>query len=470
LRAFSRAAARRAGAGAGRGAIVCRARAWRELVASIRSEPATYNRYAPAGASAATGHAGAPDARARGADHRATDEPEPWLAERWDTSADGLIYTIAPVAASPFSDGTPFTSADVLSFRAAHDPAVKSSLASVLSVNGKPLGVGARRHHGRRQASGAVRARSACSIRSRCCRSTSKRRSTREFANAWTPSKPLTDIAGLGPFVLSEHVAGQRLVLVRNPHYFRRDTTGVQLPYLDRLTLAVVPDQNNEALRLEAGESDLMANGDIRPQDHAAFKRLVDQGRLTLIDVNVNVDPDFLSFNLRPARASDRPWMKRKEFRQAISCGVDRQAIANAVYLGAAVPIFGPITPGNQHWHVPDLPQCVTDRVRARQLFIAAGLTDRDGDGMLRTPPGRPRGSRSSRRLGISARRTTVLQEQLPAGIAVDSCRSVSGLRQRWSRVISTRSTSASSPAPPIRAQQRVLAQLRPFHFWNPAS
>src|SRR5262249_8961619 len=81
------------------------------------------------------------------------------------------------------------------------------------------------------------------------------------FADAWTASKPLTDVVGLGPFVLAEHVSGQRIVFTRNPRSFRRDQAGVQLPYLDRITAVVVPDQNTEALRLEATEIDLMANG-----------------------------------------------------------------------------------------------------------------------------------------------------------------------------------------------------------------
>ena len=196
-----------------------------------------------------------------------------------------------------------------------------------------------------------------------------------------------------GRFTLVEHVAGQRLVFARNPHYFRRDAAGVQLPYLDRLTLVVVPDQNTEALRLEAAESDLMSNGDIRPQDFAAFKRLADEGRLRMIDVSVALDPDFLSFNLRPARLAARraPWLARKEFRQAISCGVDRQAIVNTVYLGAAAPLYGPITPGNRRWYSAAAPACSTDdRARARQLLAAAGLTDRNGDGMLEDAAGRP--------------------------------------------------------------------------------
>ena len=109
------------------------------------------------------------------------------------------------------------------------------------------------------------------------------------LAEEWVPSKPLTDVTGLGPFVLTEHTSGQRLVFERNPRYFRVDANGTALPYLDRLVLAVVPDQNTEALRLEAGEIDLMANGEIRPQDYSAFKRRAEAGSLRLLDVDVTM-------------------------------------------------------------------------------------------------------------------------------------------------------------------------------------
>ena len=111
-----------------------------ELVASIRSEPATYNRYTAAGAAAATDVVTFLTQARLVRVNRATDELEPWLAESWTSSPDGLTHTITLRPGIRFSDGEPFTSADVLfSFRAAYDPAV-----------GEPARFGA---HGPRQTS-----------------------------------------------------------------------------------------------------------------------------------------------------------------------------------------------------------------------------------------------------------------------------------------------------------------------------
>ncbi len=449
-----------------------------ELVASIRSEPATYNRFVAAGAASATDVVTfltqAPLVRV----NRATDELEPWLAEGWTPSADGLTYTIALKQGLVFSDGAPMTSADVLfSFRAAYDPGVASPLASVLHVHGKPLVVTAPdartvviRFPG--PFAPGLRVLDSLPIVPRHILEPAL--DAGQFQNAWLPSKPVTDVVGLGPFTLAEHVAGQRFVFARNPRYFRRDAAGVQLPYLDRLTMAVVPNQNTEALRLEASEIDLMSNGDIRPQDHSAFKQLADQGRLRMMEVSVALDPDFLSFNLRPAGpAARRPaWIARKEFRQAISCGVDRQAIVNTVYLGAAAPLYGPITPGNRRWHSAAAPACTFDRERALKLLTAVGLTDRNGDGMLEDAAGRPaRFSIITQAANLRESVSSVLQEQLrKLGIAVDIVPlDPRGIFQRWTAgdyeaIYFGLQASSTDPA----LNPDFWLSSGPSHFWNP--
>jgi peptide/nickel transport system substrate-binding protein len=65
-----------------------------ELVASIRSEPSTYNRYSPAGASAATDFLALLTHARLVRVNRASDEVEPWLAESWTESDDGLTRTL----------------------------------------------------------------------------------------------------------------------------------------------------------------------------------------------------------------------------------------------------------------------------------------------------------------------------------------------------------------------------------------
>ena len=341
-----------------------------QIVASIRAEPRTFNRFV---------------ARDQTSDlltflmqgrlvriNRATFELEPWLAETWESSADGRTYTLHLRPNVTWSDGTPFTSADVLfSLRAVYDPKVESVLASSLTAGGQPLratapdprtvvvsfagpsGPGLRLLDGlpilpRHKLEAALAAGT--------------------FASAWNTTTAPAEIVGTGPFVLREYQPGQRVVLDRNPRYWRKAGDGTMLPYLDRIVLQIVPEQNAELLRIQSGETDLTSS-ELRPEDYVPIRRAEEEGRLRLIELGVGPDADAFWFCLKPdAKAADPrfAFVQRPEFRQAISHAVDREAFADTVFLGAAVPVWGPVTPGNTEWFWPDVPRYPPDEARAR--------------------------------------------------------------------------------------------------------
>jgi peptide/nickel transport system substrate-binding protein len=446
-----------------------------ELVASIRTEPATYNRFVD--------HSTAGEALALLTQaplvyiNRATDTLEPWLAEGWTESADHLAYTIRLRPGVAFSDGTPLTSADVLfTFRALYDPKVESPLAVDTLVNGKPLQVSAPNLSTvevRLPSPFAPGLRLIDGIRILPRHKLERALTEGTFNDAWSVKTPLTEIVSLGPFVLTEHVSGQRMVFTRNPYYWRKDAAGVALPYLDKLTV-VVASQAAEALKLQSGETDLMTNGDIRPEDYAAFKRAADEGRLRLIDNGVGLDPNLLWFNLTRAKSADPKsrWFNNKAFRQAISCAVDRQAIVNTVYLGEAIPIYGPVTPANRTWFADMRPACEHDLAKARTLFATAGLTDRNGDGTLDDATGKPvRFSMLTQADHIRARVAAVIQEQLrQIGVGVDIVPLDAGaLFKRYTEgqydsIYFGIQASATDPA----LNPGFWRSTGEWHFWNP--
>ena len=446
-----------------------------ELTTSIRGEPSTYNRLvndeAPAEVLALLTQAPLVHV------NRVTDTLEPWLAESWTESADHLTYTLKLRNGITFSDGVPFTSADVVfTYRALYDPRVNSVLAGDTFIAGKPLQVEAPDASTvvlRLPAPFAPGLRLIDGVPILPRHKLQSALTAGTFPDAWSAKTPLAEIVGLGPFVLAEHVSGQRLVFTRNPHYWRKDAAGVTLPYLDKLT-AIVSTQTTEALKMQAGEIDLMANADIRPEDYTAFKRVADQGRLRLMDAGIGLDPNLLWFNLTSAHAADprRAWLGQKAFRQGVSCAIDRQAIANTVYLGAAIPIFGPITPGNRMWYADIRPACEHDVTRARALFASIGLTDRNGDGMLDDPSGAPvKFSILTQADNIRARVVAVLQEQLrQAGIGIDVVAVDPGaLFQRFGQgsydsIYYGVQASATDPA----LNPGFWLSSGKFHFWNP--
>jgi peptide/nickel transport system substrate-binding protein len=362
------------------------------LTATIRSEPRSFNRLVARDRTSNLVSLLVHDRLVR--INLATQQVEPALAERWSLSADGRRWTLHLRRGVRFSDGQPFTAADVLfSLRAVYDSATGSPLADSLLVGGRPLEASAL------DASTVVITAPAPfgpGVRILDNLPVLPRHRLEPFLaegrlrEAWGLTTPLDEMAGLGPFVLREYVPGERLIFARNPHYWERDEDGAPLPRLDRLVLLVVPDQNAEMLRLEAGEVDLVT-GEVRPDDLAAVRRLAAAGRLRLFDLGVGLDPEFFWFNLTPGGVpANRRWLQGRELRQAISLGVDRQAMADTVYQGAAVPVAGPVTPGNRDWHDPGLAVPPYDPARARALLAAAGLRDTDGDGVLETPGGEP--------------------------------------------------------------------------------
>jgi peptide/nickel transport system substrate-binding protein len=358
-----------------------------QLVASVRSEPRSFNRFVVRDQTAEL-LAGLTQGRLVRV-NRTTFDLEPWLAERWEASADGRTFTLHLRPGVTWSDGAPLTSADVLfSLEAMFAPDSGSVLGSSMTISGKPItatapdpatvivtypepfGPGVRLLDNlwilpKHKLEPALRAGT--------------------FASAWDSKTALSEIVGTGPFVLREYQPGQRVVLERNPRYWRKAADGGTLPYLDRIVLQIVPDQNAEILRLTSGDLDLTQN-ELRPEDYLPVKRAADQGQLRLIDLGVGPDPDAFWFCLKPEAKRRDPrfaFVQQPQFRQAISHAVDREQFAEAVFLGAAVPVWGPVTPGNPQWFSPNVPRYPYDPARAAELLRGLGLEDRNGNGTV---------------------------------------------------------------------------------------
>ena len=361
--------------------------------------------------------------------NRATFELEPWLAERWESSEDGRTHTLHLRPGVLWSDGTAFTSADVLfSLRAAYDPSVKSVVASNLMIAGQEITAAAP------DAATVVLSYPAPSgpgLRLLDMLPIIPRHkleaalSAGTFAKAWGPATAPSDFVGTGPFILREYQPGQRLVFDRNPRYWRKAPNGDALPYIDSLVLELIPDQNAELLRLQSGGSDL-THSELRSDDYIPLRRAEQDGKVTMIELGIGPDADGFWFCLKPEKKARDPrfaFTSKREFRQAISHAVDREAFAQTVFLGEAVPVWGPITPGNRLWFSPNIPRYPHDVAHGRALLKSIGLEDRNGNGVVEDSKGTEARFTviTQQGIGFYERGTTVLREQAAAvGIALD--------------------------------------------------
>jgi len=365
-----------------------------ELLVSVRSEPISFNRHASRDT---TTHLVMMLTQARLVRvNQATQALEPMLAESWTSSDGGRRFDVKLREGVTFSDGAPFTAQDVVfAFEAAYDLRSGSVLGDTIMAGGKPLKVEAAGEHAvtitfPESFAPGLRILDALPIYPRHKLESAFKAGT--LRRAWGLTTPLNELAGLGPFVLSDYQPGQRMVFTRNPRYFDKASDGTPLPYLDRLVVDVIPDQSAELLRLESGQLDMMTS-EISPDAYAPLKRAADEGRVKLVDVGVSRNADGLWFNLKPGAFANDPraaWLQRDELRKAISLAVDRQMFAETVFLGAGVPIFGAETPANKVWYWTGTPQTPHDPAAAKQLLATIGLTDRDGNGTLEDASGRP--------------------------------------------------------------------------------
>lgn len=142
---------------------------------------------------------------------------------------------------------------------------------------------------------------------------------------------------GTGPFKLIEYVANDRVVMQRFPDHWKKGT-----PYLDELTLKILPDESARVAALRAGQLDgCDISGD-------AAKTLRNDPNITIIKGITSV-PRVLQFTIK---GEGKPWQD-KRVRQAMSMAINRQEVIDKAYGGEAV-LTGPIPPGYGEFSPPD--------------------------------------------------------------------------------------------------------------------
>lgn len=315
--------------------------------------------------------------------NRETEQIEPALAKSWTSSADGSQYKLTLRRGVKFSDGHPFDADDVVfSFRVYQDEKLGSPNRDLFVVGDKPMVVRKVDQYTVEFELGgpyAVGERLFESVAILPRHLLEKPYQEGRLPQVWGLSTDPKEMAGLGPFRFKEHVAGERIVLERNPFYWKADRAGTRLPYLDRLVVSIVPTADAQAVRFQAGEADVIsrlsaANFDVLSRDARARQ-------YDLTDLGASLEYTFLFFNLNdidaralPEVARKQAWFRLEAFRQAISLASDREGIARLVYRGRAAPIWGHVPAGNT-WVNASLPKPARSVPRARELLAKAGFT-----------------------------------------------------------------------------------------------
>jgi len=316
--------------------------------------------------------------------NRETLKAGPALAKSWHVSRDGRTYTLHLRQGLRFSDGEEFSAKDVaFTFQVYLDEKVHSPQRDLLVIGGKPIEVkeidsSTVEFSLAQPYAAAERIFDGIAILPRHLLEQSYRAG--EFQQVWNLSTPPSHLAGLGPFRMKEYVAGQRIVLERNPYYWKQDRTGARLPYFNELVFLFVPSEDAQVIRFEGGDTDILSrfsaeNFNVLEKQQAAKNYHVD-------DLGAGLEYNFLFFNMNELAskalsqiAKKQAWFRDLRFRQAISSAIDRAGIVRLVYNGRATPLWGQVTAGNKLWVDTALPHPARSLDRARELLRSAGFS-----------------------------------------------------------------------------------------------
>ena len=326
--------------------------------------------------------------------NRDSQKTEPALAKSWTTSRDGRVFTLKLRRGLRFSDGQPFNADDVVfSFSVYLDEKIYSPQRDLLIVGGKPLAVQkvdpyTVRFTLAQPYAAAERIFDSLAMMPRHLLEKAYREG--RFEQVWNVNTPPGEMAGMGPFRLRQYIPGQRIVLERNPYFWKIDQKKNRLPYLDELVFLFVGNEDAQVMRFQAGDTDIMSR--VNAENYALLSRDAQNRGYELFDLGPSLEYNFLLFNLNDVKApapARSAWFSDLKFRQAISSAIDRDAIVKLVYAGRAVPLWGNVSPSNKLWVDQSLPHPARSVDHARELLKAAGFTWR-GDGRLLDSQNRP--------------------------------------------------------------------------------
>ncbi|HEY2847087.1 MAG TPA: ABC transporter substrate-binding protein, partial [Pyrinomonadaceae bacterium] len=289
-------------------------------------------------------------------DH-STQEFVPGLAESWTTN-DGQTYDVKLRDGLQFSDGHPLTADDVVfTLTAMLDDKVKSpAFGDAMKVDDKPItATKVDDTHVRFVFPKAVAAPEPYFVNLGVLPAhiLGDDLKAGKLAEDWKVDSDPTKIVTSGPFVVTASKAGESIDYARNPHYYKKDAAGTQLPYLDNLTIKVISDPNNTFAQLSQGGLDI---GDrIRTNDFVELNKA--NGQVKGYDAGPGLAIDHIFFNLNSTGPNGplnndvkRAWFSNRDFRKAVAAAVDRDSISNVPLQGLASLLYSFVSPANKIW------------------------------------------------------------------------------------------------------------------------
>ncbi|WP_069883289.1 ABC transporter substrate-binding protein [Bosea sp. BIWAKO-01] len=209
-----------------------------------------------------------------------------------------------------------------------------------------------------------------------------------EIPSRWgNADKPTLD-----PWVIKEPYTGgaTRVVMERNPYFWQVDTAGNQLPYIDRLSFSISQDVESLMLDAISGRLDIQERHLDTLQNKPTLSQNMQKGGYRLIElVSSSSQQVQIYLNMTHKDAKMREMFANKEFRKALSLGMDRKEIIDLVYLGQSQPHQTGPRPGHPWYHAGLSEQFTShDPAQANAILDKLGYAKKDANGIRLRPDG----------------------------------------------------------------------------------
>jgi peptide/nickel transport system substrate-binding protein len=196
----------------------------------------------------------------------------------------------------------------------------------------------------------------------------------------------------LDPWVVTEAYTGgaTRVVMERNAYFWQVDQNGQQLPYIDRLTFSIAQDVESLMLDALSGKLDIQERHIDSLQNKPTLSQNMQKGGYRLVELIASGAQQVqIYLNLTHKDPKMREMFSNKQFRQALSLGINRKEIIDVVYLGQSEAYQTGPRPGHPWYHEKLARQFTQHDVKqANDILDKLGYSRRDAQKFRLRPDG----------------------------------------------------------------------------------
>ena len=211
------------------------------------------------------------------------------------------------------------------------------------------------------------------------------------FLSTWNTNTEPQKIIGNGAFMLENYIPSQRIVLQKNPFYWRSDSAGNSLPYIDKIIIQIIPSTDNQLLRFRSGELDSIG---VDAEAFQLLKREEKRGKYKIYNGGSQLGYQFVGFNLNQAiNSQGKPflnpiksrWFNNLAFRQAVAYAINRQEINNNIYRGLGKIQHSPLAVQSPYYLSPEAGLKVYEYnpKKAKKILLDTGFKYNDANELL---------------------------------------------------------------------------------------